>query len=391
MPGDENVRPKKRSRQQKRKKAPKRSAQLRCVHAFLTYPRCPLDVDNLIKHMTELARIEKYVVCQEEHKEQEQEERDPMDVDGPCPTHLHGYFKFPKKTRLLFEKLTLVGPDGTEYRGNYQSCRNANDVALYCTKEGNYKSTFSAEELARMAEQAKPKQTFGDVMKLAKEGDLKAAFETLTRVAPRDVIMKGAVAMKANLSSLDQSKPEREESGFKFTEPEHYKTWDREKQSLLLIGVTGTGKSNFARKYALKNPCVVSGTTLDGLKRYNPDKNDGIVFDEMDFGARSPELQLQLTGVEDTVQVNVKMTHVEIPAGTPRIFVLNYFPFSQPVKPELARRIHCVAVDKDLRVRTAAQIKAQEKKPDELRKVVGQFSRKKEEPEAEPFFYCGDK
>jgi len=387
MPGDRQVRPKK-----KRKKS--RPGRFRGKHGFFTYPRCPMNKEALLQHVSDLATVVSYVVCREEHKDAgEAEELDPMDVryeDGPLTIyHLHGYFKFSKRVEIAYSKLTLVDEDGTKYRGDYQSCRNANDVAVYCTKDGEYTSSFSAEELAKMKLDARPKQTFADVMALAKEGDVDQAFAALTRVAPRDVLLKGPVALKANLAQLDQSPIEVEESGFKFREPPLYDAWDRERYALVMVGTTGTGKSNFARKYAFKCPCVVSGTRLDGLKAFDKKRNDGIVYDEMDFGNHSPELQLQLTGVEDTVQVNVKMTFVEIPAGTPRIFVLNKFPFTQPVKPELARRIHVVAVEDDLRIRNPEQEQAQVKPPDALARVLQQFSRKAAEPEA--FFYCGDK
>lgn len=59
-----------------------------------------------------------YLVCREVHDEKA-EEPDPMDVDAPEPTpfHLHGYFEFTKKKSINFDKLTLIAPDGQEYRG----------------------------------------------------------------------------------------------------------------------------------------------------------------------------------------------------------------------------------------------------------------------------------
>lgn len=191
-------------------------------------------------------------------------------------------------------------------------------------------------------------------------------------------MMKGVHALKENLRGLDKTPLQpQDKKGFEFKEPDKYASWDRNRFAMVLVGPSKRGKSNFAKLYAFENPCVCQ--RLDGLKKFNADKHDGLVFDDMNFKWHAAETQLHLAGVEDDAEINVKMTHVFIPAGTPRIFVRNYFPFSEPVRPELERRLHVVDVDFDLRVIADDDKVADIKPPDDLQQVLNKYREEDDE------------
>lgn len=348
---------------------------------FYTYPRCPLEPSVLLDHIKAFEYvILNWVVCRELHADEEE-------AKVETPYHLHGYIEFDKTHSIIYEKLALTGPDGTKYIGHYETAVNGNAVALYCTKDGEYDSSFKDAELGAMAAAALPKPTTGEIVVMAVKGDLIDAFEAAKRSMSREMILHGPLRIKSNLAALDETRLSAEETTFEFTEPASYKRWNRKRQSLVLIGLTDTGKSNFARRHAFKTPCVVSGDTLDGLKLFNPDKHDGLVFDDMDFADYPKVKQLRLTLVTEATSVNVKMTDVVIPAGTHRIFVMNKFPFSTPLTAEMERRLHVVTVKEDMRVLSAEQRKEYEKPEDDLAECLRLFGR----GEAQPFSYVGDK
>lgn len=341
------------SKRRKKERAPRCRGK---VH-FYTWPRCPLSPESALKHLVDIGDVEHYLIAREEHKED-----DELDVDAE-PYHLHAYVRYKKTKQIPYTTLHLKSEDGTIYKGNYQTCRNANQVAKYCAKDGQYITSYTKEQLQKMIADAADKPTFADVIKLAQSGDPKGAFTTLVTVAPRDVLMRGPAALKSSLRQLDQTPNEERRSDWEFTEHPRVANWDRSKYSLVVVGKSGLGKTSYA-KSLFKSPCVV--TRIDGLKEYSQEKHDGLVFDDMCFEKHAPETQLHLTGVEDEPQLNVKFGTVTIPRGTPRVFVRNYFPFSLPIRAELRRRIHCCAVKTDLRVMSKKQTEEAVKPEDDL-------------------------
>lgn len=302
------------------------------------------------------------MVARELHEKKEEDEQ---------TFHLHAYIQWTKRRYTTFKKLFLTGPDGVVYKGRFLSCRNAKDVAEYCQKDGDYITDLTPEEIKKLA---KNKPTFADVMARAKEGDEEGAFENWTEGMPRDALMIGPARMRESIRGFAQNAPEPVDSRMKFLELPRYKQWDkylRKRLSLVMVGVSGTGKSWFARKHALKHPCVCQ--RLDGLKKYNVKRHDGLVFDDMYFGNHARETQLHLTGVEDLGEINVKMTMATIAPYTERIFICNKFPFSLPIRPELRRRIHVVWVKEDMRIMDEEQTAFALKPPDDLDALLANY------------------
>lgn len=339
--------------------------------------------DAVLKQLHDLGDVQTYFIAQENHApvESQQENQVPEEHKGEdlCQYHIHAYCGYDVKKYILYTALTLKGEDGTEYKGNYQACRSVASVISYCSKDGKYLTNIEDKKLqALFKKAAKEKLSYDDVIAKARAGDTAEAFETILIVNPRDVIMKGPAAIKANLTALDQTRSNPLDKGFKWLEPGSIETWDCTKYALVLVGQAGCGKSNYAKSF-FKSPCVC--THLEGLQAFDPVKHDGLVFDDMSFYDKPPELSLHLSGVEDQPQINIKYGHVVIPRGTPRVFVHNKWPFSKPVPPQLRRRVHVVLISQDLRDRDEQQVEAQLKPPDELYEALA-F-----DEEAQPFLY----
>lgn len=297
------------------------------------------------------ADVEKYFICQETHPSLEGVEQKEQEASK---YHLHVYVCYTRKVSLSYESLHLRGEDGTVYKGHYEAARSAARVIQYCSKDGDYLTNISEEELARHFKKAgqlkaRGNSTYHDVVAVAKTGDMKGAWDLLLQVDPRSVIGRGPSHMRASLEQLNTEgvwENPNPEWAFHLDRVPSLDTWDRAFQSLVLTGRSKAGKTQLA-KTLCKNPHVV--TRIDALNKFNPELHDGIVFDDVDCSVCAPEMQIHLTGVQDINQVNVKYGYCNIPPGTVRIFCHNEFPFTFPPPFALLRRIHVVHVKEDLR------------------------------------------
>lgn len=93
---------------------------------FLTYPQTTLTMAILLERLKEVDTLEEYVIAEEKHK------------DGNL--HLHAYAKY--TTGVVLKDAPDVFTFFPHLSGNYQPARSAKAVIKYCTKEGNYLSSF---------------------------------------------------------------------------------------------------------------------------------------------------------------------------------------------------------------------------------------------------------
>jgi Geminivirus Rep catalytic domain. len=79
-------------------------------------------------------KIEKYLIARENHE------------DGK--KHLHVYLLLEKKVNIRdCRYLDLTDDNGRIYHGKYEGCRSDAAVLAYCTKENDYISSYSEDEL----------------------------------------------------------------------------------------------------------------------------------------------------------------------------------------------------------------------------------------------------
>lgn len=101
---------------------------------FITYPQCPVGPDEMFVHLKAVVtdkrwNIVDYVVAQEAHK------------DGH--SHLHAWILFATKVNLKDNRAF----DYLGHHPNIQGVRCNSDVLKYVTKDGNFISNKTYEEL----------------------------------------------------------------------------------------------------------------------------------------------------------------------------------------------------------------------------------------------------
>lgn len=97
---------------------------------FLTYPQTTLTMAVLKERLHEIDTVEEYVIAEEEHK------------DGNL--HLHAYVKYATGIKLASAPDMFTFPP--HLSGNYQPTRSPKAVIKYCTKDGNYISSFDVND-----------------------------------------------------------------------------------------------------------------------------------------------------------------------------------------------------------------------------------------------------
>jgi len=110
-----------------------------------------------------------------------------------------------------------------------------------------------------------------------------------------------------------------------------------DKRSVHMFGPSGVGKTSFACAH-FKNPLFVS-KSFEGIADYNEQEHDGIVFDEMDFTAMSPDEVKTIVDIHHPRTWRRLYGFTTIPAGVPRIFTSN--------REKIWFNDKCADVDKD--------------------------------------------
>jgi len=129
----------------------------------------------------------------------------------------------------------------------------------------------------------------------------------------------------------------------------------KENKVIVLYGKSGAGKTEFALAH-FERPLLVS--EMDDLKGLTA-RNDGIVFDDMEFTTLSAKAVIKLLDTSYKRSIQARYRNAVIPAGLPRIFTTNLhmvYPHSHIFPPgknseqyeAITRRYTAVRVDGNL-------------------------------------------
>ena len=103
---------------------------------FLTYPKCPCPMSDLLMDLTDNLALQKlaiveYVICEEKH------------ADGT--PHLHAFIKLDKRVRFKENRFNIIF-DGKEYHGNYQIAKSWDAVKGYVVKGHKYIANIDVKQ-----------------------------------------------------------------------------------------------------------------------------------------------------------------------------------------------------------------------------------------------------
>ena len=132
--------------------------------------------------------------------------------------------------------------------------------------------------------------------------------------------------------------------------------WDLKTHSILIVGPSGMGKTQFGR-YFLGDCDYIKGT-LEPLKQCVFDKP--LLFDEITMLDLDPEQSKEITDVENGGSIKMRFKNTQIPPGVPRIFIHNIeYPFRNPSNAVYGRRVLTHVIDGPFAAARVALIEAE--------------------------------
>jgi len=281
------------------------SYRLDAKQLFLTYPKCnilPGTALSLLEIICERHKIEKYIVAQEKHQ------------DGT--DHLHVWLRLTKRFNTRNPRAFDLEWDGVNYHGNYQPCRRASAVQKYCQKGGNFVTNMDDCT-------TKSSSIWSEAIQAAKENGRKEALTMLENdsVAARSILIhREAIVRNLTAMSTRVKPPLFSLDMFPAWNPNW---WEKGQKTMILHGKSGCGKTCLAKAIL---PTALFVTHMDQLKNFDPEMNEGLIFDDMNFNHQPREAQIHLMDCYDDRTLHVRYTTAEIPAGTPKIITTNLPP-----------------------------------------------------------------
>lgn len=164
------------------------------------------------------------------------------------------------------------------------------------------------------------------------------AVALLWEKVPQDMIRNGR-RIKANIvNKFSPARPYDQKRYYGPYPKEFYPVgWDREKHSLLIVGPSGVGKTQFAR-YLLGDCDYIKDELDPALKSCKFDKP--LLFDDIDMLRADPSQSSEITDVENGGTIEMRYANVTIPFGVPRIFLhCMEYPFRDPRAAVYGRRV----------------------------------------------------
>lgn len=239
--------------------------------------------------------------------------------------HLQGYIQFEKRTRFAEIQATYF-PRTSIIAARAHSSNNKD----YCSKDGNYEEFGEYREMGK-----RPKNDKNEVFESIRDDILSGVQlnELATRYPSEFIKYHAGIAKMAK--TLNTQPVVRFFGPFLETLHNAIVDWDRT-LTLVLQGPTGVSKTQFCLSL-FERPLLVSNT--EELKGFNSRYHDGIIFDDVQVSHWPRNSQLHLVDFDCHRGVNVKGTHIVIPARTVKIFTCNmgYFPFISD--PAINRRL----------------------------------------------------
>lgn len=270
----------------------------------LTYSRCPLSKVQVRDFLLSLSYpVEEYYIVQETHKE----EKD-------CAFHIHVWFKFSAKPNIKTPKYF----DVQGYHPNVKKA-SKNWIFNYLKKQDNNPLTNIDE----------------GYVQLAKEGKINEAMEQFAFMHPKEFVINYD-KVKKNISLLGKRK--RTDHVYEFTG--EVVDWDHDQKSLLVIGKSGCGKTEWAKSFVTHHlkKTYLRCTHIDSLKKY--DGEDFIIWDDVSFSHMPRETQIHIAEVRNAREIHCRHACADIPPGICNIFLNNEYPFSLDQYGAIDRRLH---------------------------------------------------
>ena len=284
-----------------------RPNRLRATGFFLTYSQSELPRDDICRRFRSESRMKRVIVGQEHHQ------------DGGQHWHVLVEYEAQKEVRTAYFDISGEHPnikvwiraEGSTYEQWFLNHWK------YCKKEDPTPYIVGEEPKARDSRKRKRNEAFSEAMDMARNESVHAAMQFLEQNCPYDLVTKydqiHRTLVAVRNSHHGTQDPARSVEDFPLA-PTIPETW----HCLYINGPTGTGKTAWARSLL---PEAVVVRHRDQLR--DCDFSKGVIFDDFDVGHWPPTAVIHLLDWEEPSGIDIKHSHVVIPAKTQKIFTHN--------------------------------------------------------------------
>ncbi len=319
------------------KKSETKKFRLSCKHLFLTYARCPLDLQYAIDQLKSVLftyKVKSFLVVREEHNDENSSIEEDTNEQTKIKEHLHIYINTEKKVNITNPDKLHLTKDNIIYKGNYQASKSPSSTLDYLLKNFSTKEhpwiLASPDLQNRITEDATITSFDTHLIELAKQNKIEEAMILYEKERPGD-FLKNHISIEKSLKGLflkqigGTTKPPYDD----FICPPALSTIlekvKEDKKTLLLIGEPGTGKTKFIlfHLYTFQKLTPLIVNNLDSLRDFKWEKHQAIIFDDCNFKDVNREELIKLLDSEDETTHNVKHLSVRIPQNTPRFVISN--------------------------------------------------------------------
>lgn len=248
--------------------------------------------------------------------------------------HTHIAVILREKPKIPFDKLKLhfkvgeVGPDMVQAlgKGNTSPMKKMKAYVDYLTDghdNGRFKDTFNYKYDYELTSTTKQ----GQVLVLLSRGLTREEIINQGDWAFRGWCMEQYTKFNTIIDNWRHYSHDEtvyyKTTDFKDVVQEKLKDWDPKKQTLILKGPTGKGKTELAKAIAkdltTHTPLLVRNLNLLAYKRYK----QPIIFDDMNFNRLSRSKTIALTDIENDSSIRVLYGIANIEAGSVQILTTN--------------------------------------------------------------------
>jgi len=309
------------------KKKKEKRFRLRSKKFFLTYPQ----LDSEIQNLEEKAVVQFEKIFVKERREFEYLIAKEFHEDGNPHLHVYLSFSFPEGIYSA-SKLDLE-IDGKIYHGNYQVVKSFHSTIQYIIKASESLENVITNIELPIFNNKYFTNIHEHLYEVLMASGIDEAINILYKIYPKQAIQRGSTILN-NLALADDFHTAQNRSNSEivyslndFTGiPEKLNEWleKKPKQTLLLHGPSGTGKTQLAKTLLQSlNIKYVLVREIEGLKKFSAGLHRGIIFDDMDVSSRSREELIHMFDIEQDSDIRILYGTKVIPAYTVKIFTTN--------------------------------------------------------------------
>lgn len=304
----------------------KKEFRLQAKNLFLTYSRCDISIEKVIKLLYQKLinyKIINYVLAVENHATQKEKS-----------THIHVYVGLEKALDTRNQNFLDLHSNEEIFHGNYQTTKNASKCIEYILKDvfdiSNTDQVLISDKLKAQVTNAGYITYKQAMINLAKKGQIAEAMELLEK-NDTNSYLKSHMSIEKSLRGIALKS-----IGYvtKFNMDNFIAPIDLtksiinamdNKKTFYLRGNPGTGKSEFIRSFVVQqlqlNPCVINN--VNAIRTFIPNVHTCILMDDCNFETLNREEIIRYLDSANEATIRVTYGDAIIPEGIPRFIISN--------------------------------------------------------------------